>query len=409
MAKTPPAPSSGRLATYRPVLDRLVFGLALLGVLVVVHLWIQTGRGFDRGCLGFSAATAVPAGDCEVVTTGVGSTLFGVSNIIWGLGFYLVLVGLSFVVLFAQGARLQRIKQLRAALIGGGALYSAYLVSLQVTTIGEYCVLCLISASIVGLLLVTQLLDLLNTPDRRALPATAEPRRREAAAFAALTAVTVLVAVVDVVYFRSVPPAAASEIAQPVSDAGSLACRYDPEKPFVEDYQSLVTSNDPQFGNAESGVTVIEIFDPNCPHCMSLYPVMEEVIAERGDVANFYIKPHALWPYSVPQIEALLVAEQQGRFKPMLESMFAVQQASRGRGLSLPELTELARRSGMDAQLLQTRLQSGLYRSIVVRQRQEVTEAGVRSVPAVLINGRFVETRSKECLLELIDAAAQES
>ena len=70
-----------RLAVVRPVLDRLVFAVALIGVLVTAHLYIQQERGFDRGCLGFSSPTA-PSEGCAIVTQSEASTLFGIPNAI---------------------------------------------------------------------------------------------------------------------------------------------------------------------------------------------------------------------------------------------------------------------------------------------------------------------------------------
>ena len=61
------------LRSFRPVLDRLVFALALLGVLLAVHLWIQQGRGFDRGCFGFSQPDPSVTIGCEVVTASTAS------------------------------------------------------------------------------------------------------------------------------------------------------------------------------------------------------------------------------------------------------------------------------------------------------------------------------------------------
>ena len=135
------------VARYRPGLDRLVFFLALLGILVTVHLWIQQGRGFDRGCLGFSAPAAVTA-DCELVTGSEASTLFGVSNAVWGVLFYVLVAALTAVAARAGAAWEGRLKYTRTALIAGGFVYSLYLFYYQLVELGTFCVLCTVSAAI---------------------------------------------------------------------------------------------------------------------------------------------------------------------------------------------------------------------------------------------------------------------
>ena len=42
------------LTVYRPVIDGLLFALAIVGVLVTAHLWIQQEVvNFSQGCWGF--------------------------------------------------------------------------------------------------------------------------------------------------------------------------------------------------------------------------------------------------------------------------------------------------------------------------------------------------------------------
>ncbi|MFT4604692.1 MAG: putative membrane protein [Rhodothermales bacterium] len=130
-------------------LDRSIYATALVGVLVVVHLWLMVDRGFDRGCFGFSEPTAVV--ECEAVIQSDAGSLFGVSNAVWGLLFYVGLAALSF--LIGMGSHLAaKGRVLRAAMVFGGFCYSAYLVYVQAVQIGAWCKLCLISAAIVAVL-----------------------------------------------------------------------------------------------------------------------------------------------------------------------------------------------------------------------------------------------------------------
>ena len=405
-----PANSKPRpFGVYRPALDTAVFILGLLGILVVLHLWIQADRGFDRGCFGFSSTPATV--ECEVVTQSDAGTMFGVSNVIWGLVFYLGLSLLSFATVSVGPKKLVSVKQLRAGAIGIGFLYSLYLVYVQTAQIGEYCKLCLISAGIVAILFILQVIDFRLT-SKTGSAAEAEPPAARFKLFTGLVIATVVLAGADVLYFQNLPP---NEVVQsastpPVAEGSAVGdqalgdCQYDLDKPTVENYRDLVTFTDPSMGNPDAPVTVIEFFDPNCPHCATLHPIMKQVVEQYGDRAWFVWRPFLNWPASMSQIEALYFAAQDGKFFEMMEEQF---RRLSPQAISIDELGEIATQIGLDGDLMRTRLQRGLYQNIIMRQRQAGVEAGIRSVPAVMINGRFVRTRSASCIGQLIEAAAQ--
>ncbi|MFT5517628.1 MAG: putative membrane protein [Rhodothermales bacterium] len=145
----------------RETLDRTIYATALVGILVVVHLWLMMDRGFDRGCFGFSDPT--PVVECEAVIQSDAGKLLGVSNAIWGLLFYVGLSVLSYVV--ALGGRMSVLaRRVRHGMVYAGFAYSLYLVYVQAVQIGAFCKLCLISAGIVAVLTVLVSLDAFRKP-----------------------------------------------------------------------------------------------------------------------------------------------------------------------------------------------------------------------------------------------------
>ncbi|NND71251.1 MAG: vitamin K epoxide reductase family protein [Rhodothermales bacterium] len=397
-----------KLATYRPLLDGAMIVLGLLGILVVVHLWIQTGRSFDRGCFGFTAPENVTATvDCEAVISSDAGKLFGVSNIVWGLFYYLGVVGLSFLVLYSDLKSIRKKKKLRALIVLVGVLYSGYLSYVQYFTIGEFCKLCLISASIVMIMFILQLIDSFTKPDAGPkMSADNIARARKAPFFIALAGLIVVLAGADVMYFSGLEaaPPGASNIT--LEDGQPSECMYDPGKAFVENYREMVGPADPYKGNPESDVIVMEFFDPNCPHCKTMHPLVEALVQAHGDEAHFVYRPFILWEHSVVQVEALHIAAQEGLFFEMLEGQYALQ---RQEGLSLQTLEAIAEQIGLSKDLLRSRLERGLFRQVALRQRQNAIDAGVGSVPTVMINGRFVDRSSRtfDCLGELIVTAGE--
>jgi protein-disulfide isomerase len=202
--------------------------------------------------------------------------------------------------------------------------------------------------------------------------------------------------------------ASASYAATARADTTQVAegCYYDSEKSPVENPSSLVDFQDPSQGNADAPVTIVEYFDPNCPHCKTMHEVMKQAVEQYGDEAQFVYKPMPLWGFSVPQIEALYAAAQEGKFIPMLEAQYARQQQG---GLSMDQLRAIAREIDMNPDVLASRVEQNTYRSQIMQQRQRAIEIGVDSTPTILVNGRFVDGRSRtlRCIGEFIDAARE--
>ena len=383
-----------RLRTYQPLWDRLIFGLSMLGILVVVHLGIQQSRGFDRGCVGFDLPSSMEATfNCGSVLASGGGTFLGLSNIVWGLGFYLTIAGLSFLLPWLSAERRGYAKQTRAAAIVIGLVYSIYLVYYQFAVLDQLCALCLASAGIVGALVVVQGLALASSKRSKHVSMTARSVKREFTIFGVLLALVVVLAGADFVYFSQVE---ATQVAD--------GCYFDTEKEPVENYERLVSFDDPSKGNPDAPVTVIEFFDPNCPHCKTFHATMKQAIDKFGDEAHFVYKPLPLWGYSVPQIEALYAAAQEGKFGAMLQAQFDRQQQG---GLSMEQMRSIADNIGMNPDVLASRLQSQEHRQRVMQARQTAMSIGVSSVPTVLVNGRFIASQSRtvECLGEFITDA----
>ena len=178
-------------------------------------------------------------------------------------------------------------------------------------------------------------------------------------------------------------------------------CSFTKEIPVVDDYLRLITFSDPYQGNFDAGVTVITYFDPNCPHCKTLHPIMQDVIASNSKNARFFMIPFVLWQYSLPQAEALFVAGQDGKYFEMLDAQYEFQQAG---GMSIDKLVTIATDIGLDPVKFRSRMEKGLNQRMIMARREEISDMGVRGTPAVMINGKFVDSGSKSvaCINELV-------
>ena len=419
MSKRTPPPIP-KLKTLRPVLDRLVFIFALLGVLTTIHLFIQQNRGFDQGCFGFSTNAEVEAVfDCSVVTESNAAKIFGISNVYWGFSFYVFIVALSFSVWISSSRRRQLLKRIRALSIFFGFIYSAYLVYFQFFGIEELCALCLTSATIETFLLSLVMVDYFSRPKRTIVQKSNMKSRnlvREATVLASIIVLVIVIAGADFAYFNNLEnthytgqDAAGDFPAVATSGTGSAdsleGCVYDPDRNPLESWQDMVTVLDLQRGNSNAAVTFFDFFDPNCTHCRTLHMILEEIIAEYEDKVNFVYKPFVLWQHSMAQSAALYAAAQEGKFVEMLNLQMAYQNPQTG--LQEQQLRELATQIGIDAEVMLQRVESGIYLSRLQRINTTGRALGIISVPTVMINGRFVASsgKTKDCLTQLLEEA----
>ena len=190
------------------------------------------------------------------------------------------------------------------------------------------------------------------------------------------------------------------------SAAGQNECGYDPAEKLDTKASNLISLQDPYLGNPGSGVVVVEFFDPNCSHCQEFHSTMKELVDRYKEEVLFYMKPYPLWDYSIPQLVALRLAAQQGKFYEMVDKQFAHQEQG---GLSNDELAELAGEIGMNEGKFVRQLQSDELRQEVLQQKELLTRAGISSTPTLAVGNRVLSRQSRyfACLSRLIEKELQ--
>jgi uncharacterized membrane protein/thiol-disulfide isomerase/thioredoxin len=412
------------LPAQTSTLRRIIVAAALVGVLIASHLWLQErANGFQLGCTGLADGTEAVESGCLDVTTGPYADFLGISNIAWGLGFYVLLVGIR---LFYAMSGDDRLRLASLAMTGAGVLYSGYLVYLQAAVIGSFCPVCMGSAATALTLFILHVLE-----HRRIRTAvTSSPRRAQAVqkGAAALRPYLPLFGVFAVLLGGLVVLAnnstARAEGADnpPTAEAGETplitvpegTCAYDPNMEPIADMAPFTSG--PYKGSADATVTVVEIFDPNCPHCRDLAESLEPVIEEYGDRARFYMVPFPLRPQSVGQTIALKLATREGKFQDLVDEMFRRQDNQWG--MTVEELVETVNAVGMNGAAMQALFEDQARAQPLldeVAAESELVSAafalpnGQISVPKVAINGHVVASTissySADCMGQFIEEA----
>jgi Protein-disulfide isomerase len=389
-----------RVTAYRPAVERLLFGLATLGLLDVGYLWLQQARGFEGGCTGLGsfgnggAEAAAGTSGCGAVTSGPGSELLGIDNVVWGVAFYLAVMGLTAGLLWVGPVLRRWAVGLRAALLGGGALYSAYLTGLQLIVIDGFCALCFISAVISWALAGTQ--GAAGVGKGQVLAVGKKTWVRQARMFLQAAGGAGVLLLAGAFYVQHAAGEAEGD-GEPTS-----SCKLADRTPVRDEGRPLVTKRDITAG-AEGGAPVlaIEYFDPNCPHCRDFHEVMQKVMASHGDDVKLVYKPFPLTKESVAEIQALYLAAENEQFEAMLEAQYRRQDD----GIGGKDLQQAAKTLGMEPVPLIEKIDAGKHRTHILRGRKKGINVGVKKTPTLLINGHFVESMREECIKQFIRKA----
>ena len=419
------------LPAHTRTLRLAIVAVALFGVLLVLHLSMQAANDFAFGCSGVVGGEAAAESGCADVTQSEWGTVLGVPQVTLGFLFYFLMAGLR----LAYAVRRSDALRLAAFVLSGvGVAYSAFLVFIQATQIGSFCALCLGSALTTLVLFVLHMMEhrrlrtVADAPVRTARP---EPTGvRALRPYVPILGVFVLLLGAEMVLARTNAERAAAE-AGPTPNIASVAsgnaasasaaaggegaCTYDPAIAPIADTSPFTTG--PFRGNADATVEIVEIFDPNCPHCKDLMAMLEPVIEANLDRVRFYPVAYPLRQQSIGQVAALTLAQREGKYFELIEEMFRRQDSSWG--MTMPEIEAAVGAVGMSPALVsgffadEARMQpllEGIQAQAASVGRAFATADGGISVPKVAVNGRVLAAThasySPACVQQFIDEAA---
>lgn len=397
------------------MLNRFTLLVALVGMVLSLHLWIQKERNFDQGCWGADRAAVSPAtGGCTDEQLKNYSEFLGVSVAAWGCGFYFLSAGLAFGKILLPGNAARGCHIASEMAVALAFPFSLYLVGVQAFVAKAFCPLCLLSA-----VLVTILFALHVAQYRHGFEPLPEERRSVEIGYASgmvFLAMGVLAALMIMVNqigtrrldqgetARQFEAMLAKTLPKHIEPARLLEMKpalYNPELPPL-DLKAWLTGELPVLGS-NARLSVVAFLDPNCPGCKGTYATIKLLAGRYGDRAQFQVVSRTLWPYSELQSQALEVAAQEGKYHEMWQAQF--DHAKKG-GMNLAELEGVFRELGLPTENLGPRLAA--VRPAVLARKERAIAAGVRGTPTIYINGRAVAHASTDLpgLAKLIEQAA---
>jgi protein-disulfide isomerase len=181
-----------------------------------------------------------------------------------------------------------------------------------------------------------------------------------------------------------------------------------PVKPrILEDAVSIPTKGAPSRGPETAKVTIVTFSDFQCPYCALAAPKAVALADQYPKDVKLVFKQFPLDFHSnaYHAAEASLAANAQGKFWPLHDKMFA-----NYRQLSKENILRWAAELGIDIQTFKADIESGKYRTVIDREVNEGSGAGVMGTPAFFINGkRYNGPFELEMLKPIIDAELKPS
>lgn len=174
--------------------------------------------------------------------------------------------------------------------------------------------------------------------------------------------------------------------AQKLIEANMAEINNDPATPFV--------------GPVDAKATVVEFFDYSCGYCHRLFPELKRVMDANANV-KFAFKPLTfVAPVSEYAAKAALAANKQGKFIELHNAMFT----NEGR-LTEAKVDELAVKNGLDLEKLKADMNSQEIADELRSVNELANKIQINGVPAMVINGKMVQTLDGSAIQAEIDNA----
>lgn len=159
----------------------------------------------------------------------------------------------------------------------------------------------------------------------------------------------------------------------------------------VDDFQPLrqqVAATGPSEGPADAPITIVEFGDYQCPFCHHFEPTLASVIRQYSHQVRFVFRNFPLTtihPQAMLAAEAAVCAEQQDKFWPMHDAIYADTTP-----LSVSSLRTLAKQVGLDSPKFEACVRSKATTDAIHADMQAGNDLGVEGTPTLFVDGRYI-------------------
>ncbi|GEM_PF-5345409 len=400
-----------------------MFGLSLVGVLDTIHLYVQKQFGFNKGCLGFIDSAIEQSFNCKQVVSSEAGTILGISNTYLGIIFYLLIT----LLLIARLYNHKKLRPLVNRLITSGLLlafiYAGYLVYYQYAVLGEYCLLCLVSAVLVALMFILEMVRYF-VPEGN--PNSTGKKQFESEIYwrSFIVCVVILIGLVDLLlaHYQTPDAVPAEESFQTALIPDSLVLYSARSLSFPVETascgeltstsetsdESLISFYDPILGSPNSRISITVYFDPAHKSTIPLLAAANDVLEKWDEQLEIAFKPIALSKSSVPYVEAIYELTSSGQFSQFTKVLSETEKIDSSTGqLTVMQIQIALHETGIDTSKLDSQRTNDLIHSRIYMEKEKAQAFDIETVPAIFINGKRLPSRelSRPCIFKAVQNA----
>lgn len=148
---------------------------------------------------------------------------------------------------------------------------------------------------------------------------------------------------------------------------------------FAEDL--FHQTSDPVVGNPKGKITVVEFFDYQCPHCVDMTPVLEEIVKNNPDVRIIFKEFPIRGPVSEFAARAALAANEQGKYFEFHKGLMT----TKTQPLTQDEIIEIAKSVGVDTTKLTDTMKGTKVNDKLKQNYQLAQKLQLMGTPALFI------------------------
>ncbi|HNK94750.1 MAG TPA: thioredoxin domain-containing protein, partial [Leptospiraceae bacterium] len=151
--------------------------------------------------------------------------------------------------------------------------------------------------------------------------------------------------------------------------------------------------------NPNARVTIVKYADLNCGHCMHTSHILRQLLAEFPDQIKIYYKNFPLDGTCNPLVQrkdpsassciaasAALCANKQGKFKEVYNGLYT--DTENGIRHTISSVREIATKSGVNVQQLQTCMGSTEIQNFILQEVKEGEVLNIQSTPSLYVNNK---------------------
>ncbi len=152
------------------------------------------------------------------------------------------------------------------------------------------------------------------------------------------------------------------------------------EKAAANNSQALFhRSNNPSSGNPNGAITLVEFFDYNCSHCVTMDPLIQSLAQANPNLRVIYKEFPIRGSVSNYAARAALAANLQGKFLSLHSAMM------RADNLSDEKINDIAKSLNIDVEKLKSEMSSKTIEQEINENYQLAQRLGITATPAIFV------------------------